>query len=94
VDLGRRLWLPVALDRRANRLGSDRLLLGDRQPQRVLHGILTVVGGQVEDLQVFTGGHPGAVIAEQLIVGHAEVTRGKHVGPILVVFQGAGLANQ
>jgi hypothetical protein len=84
----------MTLDGRTNQLRRDRLVLFDRQPQRVLHRILTVAGRQLQNLQVFAGGDAHAVIAKQLIVSHPEVTGGKHVGAILIVFQGAGLANQ
>ena len=84
----------MTLDGRTNQLRRDRLVLFDRQPQRVLHGILTVASRQLQNLQVFAGRDAHAVIAQQLIVSHAEVTRGKHVRVILIVFQGARLANQ
>jgi len=84
----------MTLDGRTDRGRRDRLVPGDRQPQRVLHGVLAVVGRQLQDIQVFAGGDTTAVIAEQLVVSHAEVTRGEHVRVILVVLQGARLANQ
>jgi hypothetical protein len=84
----------MAFDGQPNRGRGDRLVLLDRQPQRVLDGILAVVGRQLQDLQVFAGGCLGAVITQQLVVGHAEVAGGKHVGVILVVRQCAGLADQ
>jgi hypothetical protein len=84
----------MTLDGRTNQFRSDRFALSDRQPQRVLHGILTVASRQLQNLQVFAGCDAHAVIAQQLIVSHAEVTRGKHVGVILIVFQRAGLADQ
>lgn len=94
MDLGHRRRLLMTLDCRTNQLRSDRLVPGDRQPQRVLHGILTIASRQLQDLQVFAGGNTHAMIAKQLIISHAEVAGGEHVGVILVVFQGPRLANQ
>jgi hypothetical protein len=94
VDLGQRRRLLMALDRQPNRSRGDRLVPLDRQPQRILDGILAVVCRQLQDLQVFAGGCPRAVVTLQLVVGHAEVAGGKHVGVILVVRQRAGLADQ
>jgi hypothetical protein len=84
----------MTLDGKSNQLRSDLCVLGDRQPQGGLHGILAVASCKLQDLQVFASGKLRAVSAEKFIVGHAEVTRGKHVGMILVVLQRAGLANQ
>jgi hypothetical protein len=94
MDLGHRRRLLMTLDGCTDQLRSDRLVLVNRHPQRVLHGILAVARRQLQNLQVFAGGDAGAVIAEQLIVGHAEVTGGKHVCVILVILQGARLAHQ
>ena len=84
----------MTFDSGTNRLRSNRLVLGQCQPQRILDGILTIAGRQLQDLQIFAGGDAHTVIAEQLIVSHAEVTGGKHVGAILIVLQRSGLANQ
>jgi hypothetical protein len=84
----------MTLDGKSNRLRCDRPVLGDRQPQRVLHGILAITGRPLQNLQVLASRHARSVIAEQPIVSHAKVARGKHVGAILVVLEGAGLANQ
>lgn len=84
----------MTLDGRTNRGRSNRLVLGNRHPQRVLHRILAITGGQLQNLQVFAGRHARRVIAQQPIVSHAEVTGGKHVGPIPVVLESPRLANQ
>lgn len=84
----------MTLDGESNRLRRDRPVLRDRQPQRVLHGVLAVAGCQLQDLQVFAGRHARSVIAQQPIVGDAKMARGKHVRVILIVLQGAGLPHQ
>jgi len=94
MDLGHRRRLLMTLDGRPDQLRSDRLVLVNRHPQRVLHGILAVARRQLQNPQVLAGGRAGAAIAEQLIVGHAEVTGGEHVRVILVILQGARLAHQ
>ena len=94
VDVGRRRRLLLSRDGRPDRLRSDRLAARHRQPQRIPHGVLTVVGRQLQDLEVFAGRHARAMLPQQLIVGHAKVARGKHVRVVLIVLQGPGLANQ
>lgn len=83
----------MTLDRHTNALRGDGRASRDRLPQRVLHGILAVAGRQLQNLQVFAGRDAGGVIAEQLIVSHAEVARGEQVGVILIVRKSAGLAD-
>jgi len=46
----------MTLDGRTNQLRRDRLVLFDRQPQRVLHGVLAVAGRQLQNLQILTHG--------------------------------------
>jgi len=84
----------MAVDGQANRLRRDRPVLRDRQPQGVLHGVLAVAGGQLQNLQVLASCHTGSVIAEQLIVGDAKMAGGEHVRVILVVGQRPWLPHQ
>lgn len=77
----------MTFNRQADRLRRDRPILRQRQPQRVLHRLLAVARRQLQNLQVFPSRHPRRVIAQQLIVGHAKVARGKHVRLILIVFE-------
>ena len=94
VDLRYRRRLLMTRDGESNRLGRDRLVLGDRQPQRVLHGVLAVAGRQLQDLQVLARRHARRVITQQAVVGQAKMARGKHVRVILVVLQRPRLAHQ
>lgn len=84
----------MAFDGKANPFRSDRRVLVDRQTQRILHGVLTVAGRQLQNLQVFASRHTRAMSAKQCIVGDAKMARRKHVCMILVVLEGARLANQ
>lgn len=94
MNLGYRRCLLMALDGNSHQLRSNRSVLAQRQPQRILHGILTVTRCKLQNLQVFPGSLTGTVLAQQVVVGHAKVTRGEHVGMILVVLQGPRLAHQ
>lgn len=84
----------MAFNRQADRLCRNRPILRQRQPQRVLHRLLAVASCQLQNLQVFPSRHARRVIAQQPIVGHAKVARGKHVRLILIVFERPRLADQ
>lgn len=84
----------MLLDGQLHRLRRDGLAAGNGPTQRILHRLLAVPGRRLQDLQVFPNALAGAVVAAQLIVGHAEVTGRKHVLPILVVLEGPRLADQ
>jgi hypothetical protein len=86
--------LLVLLDGKSNRLRRDGLALRDDQTQRVLHRVLAISGRQLQNLQVFADPLATTVIAAQPIVGDPKVTARKHVLPILVVLERAGLADQ
>ena len=84
----------MLLDGPLDRLRRDGLAAGDGPTQRLLHRLLAVPGRQLQNLQVFPDPLAGTVVVAQLIVGDAEVTGRKHVLPILVVLEGARLADQ
>lgn len=94
LELGHRGRLVVLVDGQLHRCGRDGAPLRDRDPQRVLHGLLAVSGRQLQDFQVFPDGHFGAMRAAQLIVSHAEVARGEQVLVVLVVLERPRLADQ
>ena len=94
VELGDRRRLVMLLDGQPHRFRADGLSFGNRCSQRILHGVLAVPRRQLQDFQVFADSHLRAVRPAQLIVSHAEVARGKQVLVILVVLEGAGLADQ
>lgn len=79
---------------KADRLGGDRGVAGNRQTQRILHRVLALPGRQLQNLQVFAGGSPGAPILAQTVISHAKVACGKHVLPVLIVLEGTRFANQ
>jgi len=84
----------MTLDGKSNRLRRDRPVLGNRQPQRVLHGILAIAGRQLQHLQVLASRHARSVISQQPIVGDAKMARGKHVRVILIVRKRPWLPHQ
>jgi hypothetical protein len=94
MHLGHRRRLLMLLDGPSNQLRRDGFAAGDRATQRVLHCVLAVSGRQLQNLQVFTHAFAWAMVAAQLIVGHAEVATRKHVFTVLVVLERARLADQ
>jgi hypothetical protein len=84
----------MLLDGKSNRLRRNGFAAADGQTQRVLHRILTFPGRQLQNLQVLADALTWAMIATQPIVGHAKVTAGKHVLPILVILKRTGFADQ
>jgi len=94
IELGDWRRLLVPLDCQPHRFRRDGAPFGDGDSQGVLHGVLAVPRRQLQDFQVFADGHLRSVRPAQLVVGHAEVARGKQVLVILVVVERAGLADQ
>lgn len=84
----------MPFDGRPNHLQTDRLVPRQRRAECFLHGVLTVAGRQLENLQVLPGRLAGPELPLQLIVGHAKMAGGKHVRLILVLLKRAGLTDQ
>lgn len=84
----------MTLHRQLDLRRLKRTLLGQRQLQRGLHGVLAVAGGKLQNLQVFAGRGLRRMLAKQRVVRHAEVACGEHVGAVLVVLKGSWLADQ
>lgn len=84
----------MLLDGQPHRFRADGLSFGNRCSQCILHSVLAVPRRQLQDFQVFADGDLRAVRPAQLIVGHAKIARGEQVFAILVVLEGARLADQ
>ena len=72
----------------------DRFAAGQRRPQGILHGRLAFPGRQLQKFQVFPHGPLVRVLPAQRVVRHAEMARGEQILMVLVVGEGARLADQ
>jgi hypothetical protein len=79
---------------RADRIDVDRLARLEFHTQGVLHGVLTFVRRQLQQLEVQLVRHLLRMLCQQLVIGHAKMRRGKHLLAILVVLERAGLTHQ
>jgi hypothetical protein len=66
----------------------------DFQSQHILHRVLTFVGRQLQQLEIQLVGGLLRMRGQQLVIGHAEMRRGKHLLAIFVVLERAGLSDQ
>jgi hypothetical protein len=65
----------------------------EQRCQRRLHSGFTLACSQVQDSQVLLGS-PGWLPLDQQVVGHAETAAGEQIGPVAIVLEGPGLADQ
>jgi hypothetical protein len=72
---------------------AQRPLLVQQTHEYRLHTTLGLAGRQLQDAQVLLGG-PLRLLLPQHIVGQAEATAGKQVGPVAIIGKGSGLADQ
>jgi len=73
---------------------GDRLAPGQGRPQGVLHGGLAFLRRQLQDLEVLPRGPFLGMLPAERVVGHAKAARGEQVLVVLVVGEGARLADQ
>ena len=81
-------------DRVRDRGSTPLRISAEGRAQGVLHRGLAVPRRQVQDLQVLLGGLLLRVLPAQRVVGHAKVARGEQVFMVLVIGEGARLADQ
>jgi hypothetical protein len=81
-------------DRGANSIDIDGLARLDREPQRVLNGVLAFAGGKSQDFQVFADRDLLTVSFTEHVISDPKVARGKHVFAILVVLECSRLTHQ
>jgi hypothetical protein len=77
-----------------DRRGARLRVAAEGRPQGVLHASLAFPRRQLQDLQVLPHGAFVRVLPAERVVGHAKVARGEQVFVVLVVGEGARLANQ
>ena len=72
---------------------AEWLVAVDQHAQRLLHGCLALLGGQVQNVQVFPIGTRRHSLPQQ-VVGQAKTTAGKQFLAVLVVGESARLTYQ
>lgn len=90
---GTRQLLP-ALHEFQDFVGLDRDALLKARPEYVIHDVQTFVLGGMQDFQILLDRGFFLVSSRQLIVGHAEASRGIEMLHVFVIDERARLVNQ